>query len=92
MNNSNSILQPDPYITDEAHFNITNKISFVHDGAGYEIEYNISPKGMGIFQNLGAAAERPILPEPNIKIAPAVRPVRQLRPNFGNIPKQNLKV
>lgn len=31
----------DPYITDEANFNITNKLNFVKNGQGYEIEYNI---------------------------------------------------
>lgn len=62
------------------------------DGAGFEIEYNVSPKGLGIFQNLGAQAERKIFPEPLIKKTPAVRTNRELYPNFNNVGKQNLKV
>lgn len=82
----------DPYIVDEANFNITNKINFVKDGAGYEIEYNVSPKGVGIFQNLGAKAEKKILPDPSIKKTPAPKPAREFFPRFENVGKQNLKV
>lgn len=81
----------DPYIADESNFNITNKISFVKNGAGYEIEYSIHPRGIGIFQNLGHNAERKILPTASFKRTPA-RPVREIFPNFSNLPKQNLKV
>ena len=62
------------------------------NGSGYEIEYNINPRGLGIFQNLGAEAERKILPEPLIKKTTAIKPVRELAPNFANIGRQNLKV
>ena len=31
---------------DEANFNITNRLGFVRNGAGYEIEYSIHPRGM----------------------------------------------
>ncbi|CRL05910.1 CLUMA_CG018883, isoform A [Clunio marinus] len=81
-----------PYITDERNFNVTNKINFVQNGLGYEIEYNINPKGLGIFHNLGATAERRILPAPAIKDVPAIRPPREIKINFNNIGKQNLKV
>lgn len=77
---------------DEANFNITNKITFVKNGAGYEIEYNINPKGFGYFQNLGAKAERKIFPEPSIKKTPALKPIREIFPSFEKIGKQNLKV
>lgn len=83
---------PGPFISDEDNFNITNKISFVKDGSDFEIEYNINPKGLGIFQNLGVGAEKQILPEPLIKKTHAVRPVRQIQPNFNKVGKQNLKV
>jgi hypothetical protein len=81
----------DPYTTDEANFNITNKISFVKNGAGYEIEYNVNPRGVGIFHNLDAQSELKILPSPTIKKTQAPR-VRELKPRFDNIGKQNLKV
>lgn len=77
---------------DEANFNITNKISFVKNGATYEIEYNINPKGFGYLQNLGTQAERKIFPEPLIKKTPALRPVREIFPSFEKIGRQNLKV
>lgn len=81
----------DPYIADESSFNITNKLSFVRNGAGYEIEYNINPRGIGIFQNLGKNAERQVLPNVTFKKTPA-RQIREIFPNFVNIGKQNLKV
>ena len=81
----------DPYISEEAAFNITNKINFVRNGEGYEIEYNINPRGIGIFQNLGKNAERQILPNTSFKKTPA-RPIREIFPNFASIGKQNLKV
>jgi hypothetical protein len=81
----------DPFVVDEANFNLTNKISFVKNGAGYEIEYNISPRGLGIFQNLGPEAEIKILPAPLIKRTPAPN-TREIEPNFSNLGKQNLKV
>ena len=81
----------DPYVTDETNFNITNKINFVKNGAGYEIEYNINPRGLGIFQNLGQEAEIKILPKPLIKKTPAPD-TREISPRFNNLGKQNLKV
>jgi hypothetical protein len=82
----------DPYVSDEANFNLTNKINFVKNGAGYEIEYNISPRGLGIFQNLAPETKINILPEPFIKKTPAPSPVRELSAKFSNLGKQNLKV
>lgn len=82
----------DPYIVEEEGFNITNKISFLKNGAGYEIEYNLKPKGYGIFQNLGSQYERRILPDPVIKRNPVNQPAREVFPNLNNIGKQNLKV
>lgn len=81
----------DPYVSDESSFNVTNKISFVKNGAGYEIEYSLSPRGVGIFQNLGPQAERQILPTASFKRTPALQ-IRSINPNFANIGKQNLKV
>lgn len=80
-----------PFISDETTFNITNKISFVKNGQGYEIEYNVHPRGIGIFQNLGQNAERKILPTATFKRTPA-RPAREIYPSFAGIGKQNLKV
>jgi len=78
---------------DETNFNVTNKLNFVSNGNGYEIEYSITSKGIGIFQNLGKNAERRILPEAVLKKSPApFRPVREIFPSFANIGKQNLKV
>lgn len=85
-------LLSDPIVVPEATFNITNKLSFVKNGAGYEIEYNISPHGVGIFENLSAETEKKILPNPLIKATPAAKSVRQIFPKFENIGKQNLKV
>lgn len=88
-----SSIHADPYVSDESNFNVTNKLTFVQNGAGYEIEYSISPNGVGIFHNLGQNAERKILSDPIIKRTPApTRPVREIYPNFANIGKQNLKV
>ncbi|XP_070502696.1 uncharacterized protein [Chironomus tepperi] len=82
-----------PYISDETSFNVTNKLNFVTNGNGYEIEYSISSNGVGIFHNLGQNAERKILPEAVFKKSPApFRPVREIFPSFANIGKQNLKV
>jgi hypothetical protein len=70
---------------------VTNKVSFVKNGAGYEIEYSITPQGVGIFQNLGQNAERKILPKASFKRTPAL-PIREISPDFASIGKQNLKV
>jgi hypothetical protein len=65
----------------------------VKNGVGYEVEYSLSPRGVGIFQNLGATAEKQILPKTSFKKTPVPsRPIRELNPNFANIGKQNLKV
>lgn len=82
----------DPYVTEENNFNVSNKINYVKNGANYEIDYNISPKGVVVLHNLGIQAERNILPLPLIKRAPTIRPTREIFPNFESLGKQNLKV
>lgn len=82
----------DPFISNEASFNLTNKISFTKNDANYEIEYNVSPRGAGILQNLGPNAELKVLPEPFIKKTPAPAAAREITPKFSNLGKQNLKV
>jgi len=77
---------------DESNFNVTNKINFVKNGAGYEIEYNIRPKGFGYFQNLGPQFEKRIIPDAFFKRTAAPSRLRELSVNFTNIGKQNLKV
>ena len=83
---------PDPQITDENTFNVTNQITFTSNGVNHEIKYFSSAKGAKATHTLGPQAERSILPNPVIKKAPAPGPVKEIRPNFVNIGKQNLKV
>lgn len=84
---------PDPYITNEATFNVTNKLSFVKNGGNNEIFYNVSPRGFKVTHNLGPVSERKILPNVLIKKTPAPRgPIREVNPDFTTIGKQNLKV
>lgn len=82
---------PDPYIIDEARFNVTNKLNFNLDKEGYEIVYHVYSRGFGVFHNLKPDAIKTVLKNPSIRKTPAVN-LRGHVPNFPKLGKQNLKV
>jgi hypothetical protein len=81
----------DPYIIDESHFNISNKLDFNINKEGYEIVYHVYPRGFGVFHNFKPEHVKNILSDPIIKKTPAVQ-LRGRPPIFSKLGKQNLKV